>query len=277
MSGTQHLPAAPETVDAVLLADGWHKVARGSFTVGPLGFHAAIVRPRSFRPGHRYPVLVHVYGGPTSQMAKADPWGYLLDQWIADHGFIVFAMDGRGTPGRGRAWERVIKGNLIDLQLDDQVAGLQAAGARYPELDLARAGMFGWSFGGYFSAMAAMRRPDVFKAAVAGAPVCDWQDYDTHYSERYLGLPQQNPEGYRKSSVLTYCAELKVPLLIVHGTADDNVYFMHSLKMADSLFRAGRPYEFLVLPGFTHMVPDAVVQRSLQERILGFFAAHLQP
>jgi dipeptidyl-peptidase-4 len=246
-------------------------------TVGPLAFHAAIIRPRGFQPGRKYPVLVSVYGGPTVRTTHSEPWGYLLDQWIADHGFIVFTMDGRGTPGRGRAWERVIKGDLIDLQLADQVAGLQAAGARYPELDLSRAGMFGWSFGGYFSAMAAMRRPDVYKAAVAGAPVCDWQDYDTHYTERYLGLPRQNPDGYRKSSVLTYCPDLKVPLLIIHGTADDNVYLVHSLKMTDALFRAGRPYDFLVLPGFTHMVPDAAVQHALQDRILTFFSTHLSP
>jgi dipeptidyl-peptidase 4 len=246
-------------------------------TVGPLAYHAAIVRPRGFQSGRKYPVIVSVYGGPGVVVTRSDPWDYLVDQWMADHGFILFKMDGRGTPGRGRAWERAIKGNLIDLQLADQVAGLAAAGAKYPELDLTRAGMFGWSFGGYFSAMAAMRRPDVFKAAVAGAPVADWQDYDTHYTERYLGLPRQNPEGYRKSSVLTYCPGLEVPLLVVHGTADDNVYFVHSLKLTDALFRAGRPYEFLVLPGFTHMVPDPAVQRTLEERILGFLAAHLAP
>ena len=245
-------------------------------TLGPLAFHAAIFRPRAFEAGRRYPVLVSVYAGPLVQTVRRDPWGaYLLDQWIADHGFVVLTLDGRGTPGRGRAWERVIKGNLIDVQLADQVAGLQAAGARYPEMDLSRAGIFGWSFGGYFSAMAAMRRPDVYRAAVAGAPVCDWRDYDTHYTERYLGLPQANPEGYRLSSVETWCPGLRVPLLVVHGTADDNVYFMHSLKLTDALFRAGRPYDFLVLPGFTHMVPDAAVQRALQERILSFFTAHL--
>jgi dipeptidyl-peptidase-4 len=244
-------------------------------TVGPLGFHAAILRPHDFQPGRKYPVLVSVYAGPTVQTVHAEPWPYLLDQWIADHGYVVLTLDGRGTPGRGRDWERVIKGNLIDVQLGDQVAGLQAAAARYPELDLSRVGIFGWSFGGYFSAMAAMRRPDVYRAAVAGAPVCDWEDYDTFYTERYLGLPEQNRAGYRASSVLTYCPNLRVPLLIVHGTADDNVYLLHSLRMTDTLFRAGRPYEYLVLPGFTHMVPDATVQRALQERILGFFAAHL--
>ena len=247
-------------------------------TLGPLAFNAAIIRPRALQAGRRYPVLVSVYAGPHVQTVRRDPWGaYLLDQWIADHGFVVLTLDGRGTPGRGRAWERAIKGNLIDVQLADQVAGLQAAGARYPELDLARAGIFGWSFGGYFSAMAAMRRPDVYRAAVAGAPVCDWRDYDTHYTERYLGLPQANPDGYRRSAVETWCPDLRVPLLVIHGTADDNVYFMHSLKLTDALFRAGRPYDFVVLPGFTHMVPDAAVQRALQERILAFFAAHLGP
>jgi dipeptidyl-peptidase-4 len=245
--------------------------------LGPLGFHAAVIRPRAFQAGRKYPVLVSVYAGPKVQTVRRD-WGgaYLLDQWIADHGFVVLILDGRGTPGRGRDWERVLKGNLIDVQLADQVAGLQAAGARYPEMDLSRVGIVGWSFGGYFAAMAAMRRPDVYRAAVAGAPVCDWRDYDTHYTERYLGLPQANPEGYRRSSVETWCPDLRVPLLVVHGTADDNVYFMHSLKLTDALFRAGRPYDFLVLPGFTHMVPDAAVQRSLQERIISFFAAHLK-
>jgi dipeptidyl-peptidase-4 len=253
-------------------------------TLGPLAFNAAIFRPRGFQPGRPavpasrgYPVLVSVYGGPHVQTVRRDPWGaYLLDQWIADHGFVVLTLDGRGTPGRGRAWERAIKGSLIDAPLADQVAGLQAAGARYPEMDLSRVGIFGWSFGGYFSAMAAMRRPDVYRAAVAGAPVNDWRDYDTHYTERYLGLPQANPEGYRRGAVETWCPDLRVPLLVVHGTADDNVYFMHSLKLTDALFRAGRPYDFLVLPGFTHMVPDAAVQRSLQERILAFFAANLK-
>ena len=208
-------------------------------TIGERGYHAAIVRPRNFQAGRKYPVLLSAYTGPTVQTVLQDPWGYLLSQWMADHGFIVVTLDGRGTPGRGRDWERVIKGNLIDIELNDQVEGIQALGAKYGELDLARVGVYGWSFGGYFSAMAAMRRPDVFKAAIAGAPVCDWRDYDTHYTERYMGLPQQNEGGYAKSSVLTYTGDLKIPLLIVHGTADDNVYFLNSLRMTDALFRPG--------------------------------------
>jgi dipeptidyl-peptidase-4 len=221
-------------------------------------------------------MILSVYGGPGLQYVTLNPRGALLDQWYADHGFVVVRIDGRGTPGRGRAWERVIKDNLIDMPLNDQAEALRALARAHPELDLSRVGVYGWSFGGYFSAMAAMRRPDLFAAGVAGAPVCDWADYDTHYTERFLRTPQSNEEGYRVSNVLTYTKDLRVPLFVVHGTADDNVYFMHSLKMTDSLFRAGRPFDFLALPGFTHMVPDPDVTTSLYSRIADFFVEHVQ-
>ncbi|QOI99827.1 MAG: DPP IV N-terminal domain-containing protein [Phycisphaeraceae bacterium] len=241
-------------------------------------FRAALIRPRDFDPSRRYPVLCNIYAGPTTTTVTTNLHAYLLDQWFADQGFVVVRIDNRGTTRRGRDWERAVKemsangkGNLIDLYLADQTAALAMLGARYRELDLARVGVYGWSFGGYYAAMAASRRPDVYHAAAAGAPVCSWEDYDTHYTERYLGTPQTNPEGYKASDVLTHLAGLRVPLLLIHGTADDNVYFMHSLKMADTLFRAQRPFEFLVLPGFTHMVPDPIVTRSLYGRMAGFF------
>jgi dipeptidyl-peptidase 4 len=244
-------------------------------TIGERAFRAAIIRPRSFAAGKKYPVIVSVYGGPHANVVSASPRGSVLLQWLADQGFIVVSLDGRGTPRRGREWERTIKHNLIDVPLEDQVAGLQALGKKFSELDLSRVGITGWSFGGYFSAMAAMRRPDVYKAAVAGAPVCDFRDYDTHYTERYMGLPDENKSGYEASSVLTYCKDLSVPLLIIHGTADDNVYFLHSLKMTEALFRAGKKFEFLPLAGFTHMVPDPEVTIRLQSRIATFFKEHL--
>jgi dipeptidyl-peptidase-4 len=240
-------------------------------------FHAVLVRPRNFDSRRRYPVIVSVYGGPHAQTVVATPSGYLLQQWIADHGFIVVSVDGRGTPSRGRSWERVLKGNLIDVPLNDQVAGLKALGRRYRELDLDRVGIYGWSFGGYFSAIAVMRRPDVFDVAVAGAPVAEWLDYDTHYTERYLGLPDDNPSGYADSSVLTYAKNLEKPLLIIHGTADDNVYFSHSLKMSNALFRAGKPHDFLALSDFTHMVADPLVTTRLYQRIVDYFRDHLIP
>jgi dipeptidyl-peptidase-4 len=243
--------------------------------VGERQFHASLVRPQTFDKAKKYPVILDVYGGPRHLSVGGSPRFYYLDQWLADQGFVVVSLDGRGTPRRGREWERAIRGNLIDIPLQDQVDGLQALGRKYAELDLSRVGVTGWSFGGYFSAMAAMRRPDVFKCAVAGAPVCDFRDYDTHYTERYLGLPQDNPRGYDESNVLTYCPALSVPLLIIHGTADDNVYFLHSLKMTEALFRAGKQFDFLPLAGFTHMVPDPQVTIRLQSRLARFFQDHL--
>lgn len=240
------------------------------------GFRARVTRPRGFDPARRYPVAVDVYGGPRHQRVKADA-GSLLAQWIADHGVVVVSMDGRGTPSRGRAWERAIAGSFAAVPLDDQVRALEALGRRFPWMDTSRTGIFGWSFGGYLAALAVLRRPDVFKVAVAGAPVADWEYYDTHYTERYLGLPAHNPQGYRDSNLLTWAAGLARPLLLVHGTSDDNVYFVHTLKLSDALFRAGKPHELLALPGLTHMVPDPVVMERLWARIAGFLTTHLSP
>jgi len=245
--------------------------------VGAQAYRSLIVRPRNFQPGKKYPVLVHVYGGPHHNQVMAIAGMYMLDQWLADHGFIVFMADGRGTPGRGTPWEHAMVGNFADIPLDDQVAALQAAGERFPEMDLSRVGVFGWSFGGYMAALAVLRRPDVFQVGVAGAPVVDWRDYDTCYTERYIGTPQENPDGYERSSLLTYGSQLKRPLVLIHGTADDNVLFFHSLKLSQALFRAGKPHELLPLPGLTHMVPDPVITERMWGRIVGAFAAVLHP
>ena len=260
---------APPFVPAVELV----RVGEGA------GFQAGLVRPRPFDAAKRYPVIVSVYGGPlppaASGMATASMPAWLLDQWLADQGFVVARIDGRGTPGRGHDWERAISRRFGSVPLEDQVAGLQALGRRFHELDLDRVGIVGWSFGGYLSALAVMKRPDIFKAAVAGAPPVDWLDYDTHYTERYLGLPDQDPQAYQEGSLLTHAPALERPLLIIHGTADDNVYFRHSLRLADALFRAGRDFEMLPLSGSTHMTPDAVVTERKWSRIVHFFQRHL--
>jgi dipeptidyl-peptidase-4 len=238
-------------------------------------FDAAITRPRNFAAGKKYPVILSVYAGPTSKRVNATIRDYLPDQWMADQGYVVVRLDGRGTPWKGRDWERIVKGNLIDVALSDQVAGLQALASQYPELDLARVGVTGWSFGGYFSAMATIRRPDFFRAGVAGAPVVTWENYDTHYTERYLGLPQNNPEAYRVSDVTTYARELRRPLMLIHGLTDDNVYFQHTLQLADALFMAGKPYDLLPMLG-THMVSDPTVKLRQQQRIIEFFNLNLK-
>lgn len=243
--------------------------------VGKEGWWCAVTRPRNFDPKKKYPVIVSVYGGPTLQTVMKSMPGYLMAQWQADQGFIVVHIDNRGTPGRGRSWERAIYRSFGSIPLDDQAAALKALGAKFPELDLTRVGIRGWSFGGYMSALAVLKRPDVYHAGIAGAPVCAWEDYDTHYTERYLGLPKDNPDGYKESSLLTWAPKLSRPLLLVHGTADDNVYPLHSLKLADALTRAGKDFEYLPLLSMTHGVSDATLRRRLEERCLRFFKRHL--
>jgi dipeptidyl-peptidase-4 len=239
---------------------------------GQRSYYAAIVRPRDFQAGRKYPVILTVYAGPLVTVTSASLRAYLADQWIADQGCIVVRLDGRGTPLRGREWERVVRGNLIETALHDQVEGLQQLGAQYPELNLSKVGVIGWSFGGYLAAMATIRRPDVFKAGVAGAPVVTWENYDTHYTERYLGSPSENPSGYSTSSVLTYAAQLERPLLLIHGLTDDNVYVQHTLQLADALYMAGRNYEFMPMLG-THLAGsnDPLVRLREQQRVMEFF------
>jgi dipeptidyl-peptidase-4 len=196
-------------------------------------------------------------------------------QWLADQGFIVVAVDNRGTPGRGREWERAIYQKFDSVPLEDQVKALKLLGEKYPEMDLDRVGIVGWSFGGFMSALAVLKRPDVFKAAVAGAPVTDWEDYDTHYTERYMGLLPESQKAYDDANLVKMADKLERPLLLVHGTADDNVYFRHTLKLTDALFRAGKDFEVLPLPSLTHMVPDPIVTERLWTRIAGHFQKHL--
>lgn len=243
--------------------------------VGKRSCYSAVVLPQAMQKGEKYPVVVHCYGGPKYNHVVASQRRFFLDQWLADQGFVVVSIDGRGTPGRGRSWERSIAGNFADVIVQDQVDTLVALGEKHPEMDLQRVGIHGWSFGGYLAALAVLRRPDVFRAGVAGAPVVDWRDYDTHYTERYLGLPQDNPQGYEESSLLSYVDRLERPLLLMHGTADDNVYFLHSLRLSQQLFLAGKTHDFLPLPGVSHFLPDPLSQVRKWERLCSFFKKHL--
>jgi dipeptidyl-peptidase-4 len=246
--------------------------------VGPLKFHASVVRPRDAKPGQKLPTIVEVYGGPTTTVVHKAVAPHLLSQWMADQGFLIVRFDGRGTPLRDAKWERAVHLDFSGVTIEDQAAAVQALAALVPEVDPQRVGIEGWSFGGYMSALAVLKRPDVFKAAVSGAPVVDWLDYDTHYTERYLGLPQQHPEAYEKSSLLTYARDPGKPLpplLLIHGTADDNVYFFHTLKLSNALFLAGKHHELLPLSGLTHMVPDPLVTQRQYERVMDHFKRHL--
>ena len=243
--------------------------------LGPQGFWSFVLRPRDARPGQKLPTIVSVYGGPHANHVQSSARELLDDQWLADQGFLVVGFDNRGTPRRGREWERAIRGNFAGVVLEDQVAALQLLAQQVPEVDLARVGITGWSFGGYAAALAVLKRPDVYKAAVAGAPVTDQRNYDTFYTERYLGLPDAPGEVYEKNSLLPLAPGLERPLLLVHGTTDDNVFFLHSLQLSDRLFRAGRVHQFLPLSGFTHMVADPVMVEALSRRTAEFFRTAL--
>ncbi len=244
-------------------------------SIGERDYRTAIVRPRNFDAKLRYPVIVSVYGGPITTVVHNSPRFYFMDQWLADQGFVVIKIDGRGTPHRGDDWEKVTRGDLITVPLQDHVDALRALDERYPELDLERVGIQGWSFGGYFATMAVMLRPDMFKAAIAGAPVTDWRDYDTHYTERYMGLPGENKEGYDRTSALTHAAKLERPLMLVHGMADDNVLYTHTAKLADALVREGKDFELVPLVSATHMGSSGAKRRALQFRYVRFFKRHL--
>ncbi len=209
------------------------------------------------------PVLLAPYGGPGHQEVLAAGSAYLESQWFADQGFAVVIADGRGTPGRGPQWDRAIFGDLAGPVLDDQVAALHAAAERFSDLDLRRVGIRGWSFGGYLAALAVLRRPDAFHAAIAGAPVTEWRLYDTHYTERYLGHPDESKEAYERCSLLADAPRLARPLLLIHGLADDNVVAAHTLRLSSALLAAGRPHNVLPLPGVTHMASQEEVTENL--------------
>ena len=229
---------------------------------------SAVVLPTGHRESDgRLPVLMDPYGGPHGQRVIAAHNAYLTSQWFADQGFAVVVADGRGAPGCSPAREKAVHRELARVTLDDQVEALHALAETHP-LDLDRVGIRGWSYGGYLAALAVLRRPDVFHAAVAGAPVTDWRLYDTHYTERYLGLPQDAPEVYASNSLVTDAglsdaAEPHRPLMLIHGLADDNVAAAHTLRLSTALLAAGRPHEVLPLSGVTHMTPQEQVAENL--------------
>ncbi|QHC22450.1 S9 family peptidase [Streptomyces sp. GS7] len=233
--------------------------------LGERALRAALYLPSWHKEGGgRLPVLLDPYGGPAMQLAiRARGWFACVSQWFAEQGFAVLVADGRGTPGRGPAWEKAVHGDPLWPALEDQVAALQAAGARFPDLDLERVAIRGWSFGGFLAAAAVLHRPDVFHAAVAGAPPTDQRMYDTHWKERFLGHPGTHPEDYARSSLVGHGHLLRRPLLLVHGLADDNVAAAHTLRFSAELLAAGRPHTVLPLPGATHLPADDAVTENL--------------
>ena len=244
--------------------------------VGERELNTALCLP-SGHDGSPLPVLLDPYGGPHAQRVLRSRNAFATSQWFAEQGFAVVVTDGRGTPGRGPAFEREVYGDLATKILDDQIDALEALAETNESLDLSRVGIRGWSFGGYLAALAVMRRPDVVHAAIAGAPVTEWRLYDTHYTERYLGHPDEVPEHYDKSSLLLEAGSLGRPLMLIHGLADDNVVAAHTLQLSQALLEAGKPHEVLPLSGVTHMTPQETVAENLLHLQRDFLLSHLSP
>jgi dipeptidyl-peptidase-4 len=221
------------------------------------------------------PVLLDPYGGPHALRVQKAQSAFLTSQWLANQGFAVLVCDGRGTPARGPEWERAVRGDFAGPVLEDQIDALHAMAERDDRLDLSRVGIRGWSFGGYLAALAVLERPDVFRAAVAGAPVTEWALYDTHYTERYLGTPQDEPDNYTRSDLTPRAGRLERPLLIIHGMADDNVVVAHTLRLSRALLEHGRPHQVVPLSGVTHMTPQETVAENLLLLEVDFFRTHL--
>lgn len=243
--------------------------------LGEHRLYTAIIAPSPSSPyahADKLPVLMKPYGGPGFQQVVASQSFYGEGQWWADQGFLVVTADGRGTTGRGPAWDRAIFENMKGVTLADQieavnalpeaVSRLNADGRRpgVPAPDLDKVCMIGWSYGGFLSALAVLDAPNVFKAACAGAPPTDWTLYDTHYTERYLGL---DPDVYYRNGIVQDAPKLERPLMLIHGFADDNVTIAHSLRLSQALMAAGRPHTFLPLTGITHMTNDETVAENL--------------
>jgi dipeptidyl-peptidase-4 len=239
-------------------------VAKPRFSLGGgRELRTALMTPGGTEPEGPIPVLLDPYGGPHFARVMRSGAGFLESQWFADQGFAVLVIDGRGTPGRGPGWEREVYRDLADSVLQDQVDGLHAAAEAHPFLDLERVAIRGWSFGGFLAAMAVLRRPDVFRAAVSGAPVTDGELYDTHYTERYLGMPDADLEAYARYRLLDDAPNLRRPLLLIHGLADDNVYVANTLRLSKALMEAGRLHSVIPLSGVTHAPSRPEVAENL--------------
>ena len=246
-----------------------HFAARDGTTL-----YGAIYRPRGV--AGPAPTIVSVYGGPHVQQV-ADSWGLTVDlraQYLAQHGFLVFKLDNRGSARRGLAFEAALHRAMGTVEVDDQVDGVRWL-VEQGLTDPARVGITGWSYGGYMTLMCMLRAPDVFRVGVAGAPVVDWDGYDTHYTERYMGTPADNPTGYREGSVLTHAENLRGRLLLVHGMIDENVHFRHSARLLAALQEQGRTVDLLILPSARHMPRGTAALKLLEQTLADYFSAHL--
>jgi dipeptidyl-peptidase 4 len=266
---TRHVLYAATAIDLDLPPPELHRF----LTSDGVELHAAVYRPPN---AAKAPVIVSVYGGPGPQMV-ADSWSQTVDlraQLLAQYGFVVLKVDNRGSARRGLAFEAPIAGAMGQIEVRDQVQAVKRLGT-LGFADLSRVGIYGWSYGGYMTVMALLTAPDVFKAGVAGAPVTFWEGYDTAYTEKYMGRPQENADGYRRGSPLTHIDRLSGKLLVIHGMIDENVHFRHTARLMQALIDAGKPFETLLYPNERHMPRSEKDRTDMERRVLEFFQRNL--
>ena len=238
--------------------------------------YARLIKPANFHAADKYPAIVMVYGGPGVQTVL-NVWPERDDLWaqvFAARGFVIWQLDNRGSSGRGHAFEAPIFRRFGKTELSDQLEGVRYLLAQ-GFVDPGRVGIFGWSYGGFMTLYSLLNAPDVFRAGIAGAPVTNWRNYDTIYTERYLGLPAENPEGYRASSPLDYASKLRAKLLLIHNIEDDNVLFQNTAQMADALEQAGKLFDMVIYTGKTHGV-TGTARKQLLETLTDFFEKNLK-
>jgi dipeptidyl-peptidase-4 len=237
--------------------------------------YGRLIKPAGFTAGRKYPVIVEVYGGPGNQTVH-DRWlGLTWEEALAQRGFVVWQMDNRGSAGRGHKFETPIFRNLGERELADQLLGLDYLNS-LGFTDPSRVGLYGWSYGGYMTLYSLCNAPERFQVGVAGAPVTSWRTYDSIYTERYMGLPEENPEAYDKTSPITHAGNLKARLLIIHNIEDDNVHFQNTIRMTSALERSGKKFGMLVYPQKSHAVTGPERNQMLQS-ITDFFEQALKP
>ena len=237
----------------------------------------SLIKPFDFDPKKRYPVIVYTYGGPGAQ-SVADVWGrnVVFHQYLQQQGYIVFTLDNRGSTNRGTAFEFPIYKQMSVVEVQDQARGVEYL-RTLSFVDSQRIGIYGWSYGGYMTLMAMMQAPDAFKAGVSGAPVTDWRLYDTHYTERYMSTPSENPEGYDIANVLSHVDALKGSLMVIHGMADDNVLLNHSTLLFREMQKKRVPFESMMYPNETHGFRDPNINIHRTELMMQFFGRELNP
>lgn len=238
-------------------------------------FYASMLKPPKFDPDEKYPVLVYVYGGPHAQVVRRE-FGRKRNLWhqmLAKKGYIIFSMDNRGSYGRGHQWEQVIYKHLGETEFRDQLQGVKYLKSQ-PYVDVNRIGIWGWSYGGYMT-LFALTHTDAFSTGISVAPVTDWRNYDTIYTERYMGLPSDNADGYKRSAPRHAAGDLAGKLLLIHGTADDNVHFQNSLQMVDALIEAGKDFDLMVYPQQTHGIGPSKDRIHLFEKMTKFIEENL--